>query len=290
MKVYLLAFLISFQCFSQSKEQLIESIIKHNVYESEQTGYSGSPSKQYENFMQLTQLLSKEEMAQLTNHKNGVLRTYATTYLIKEKDTDPTLLFSNEVNRNETIKTLRGCLGGNDRTSDIIYYSYWNKIRTEAAKGISYELNDLVEEAENKKVKTDVKMKEMDSIIVSGSDKVGWLLYVQAFENNNFEKTLMPKIEKLGFQQNNPYALGYLISNYPDLYKVSVYNYYKEEFTKLKFTDSEESTMYFHEFLELLLKTGDKKIQQIAVNAVKRSSHVKSTWFKNTFEDYNIKL
>ena len=47
---------------------------------------------------------------------------------------------------------------------------------------------------------------------------------------------------------------------------------------------------YFHEFLELLLKTGDKKIQQIATQSLMKSSHNDDAWFKNTFEEYNIKI
>ena len=278
-------------CTAQSKEELIDAIVKHNVYESDQIGGAGSLSQQYTAFETLAGKLTIKEITQLSNHKNGVLRMYATDYLIEHGEADPVAMFVNELNRKETIETLNGCSGGFEITSLLVYHSYWNKIRIEALTGINYKPNDIVEQAMSKRLKTDVKMREMDSVVISTNAKIHWLVYVRAFENKNFSNNLLPQIEKLGFRKNNPYAIGYLINTYPKLYKERACKYYTEKFPRLKFTDDDENSMsYFHEFLELLLKTGDKKIQQIAVKVVKKSDYAELPWFRNTFAAYNIKI
>jgi hypothetical protein len=287
-KLLLLLCIANFSyCAAQSKEELIDAIVKHNVYETNLPYSSTSPT----NPKQLSNIFSDEELKQLLNHKNGVLRMYVSTYLIEQNLADPAALLSNELNQNETVKTLNGCLGGNDPTPNIIYFSYRNKIWAEASKGINYELNDLIEEAVNRRLKTDPKMKEMDSIVISTDLKPSYYLYRTSFENNNFSPALLPTVEKLGFQKNNPYAIGYLTDAYPELYKERALKYYADQFPKLTFPeDDRNSIMYFHEFLELLLKTGDKKIQQIAIDSFKKSEYIEKEWFKNTFKEYNIEI
>ena len=277
-------------CAAQSKEELIDVIIKRNVYESEHIG-NWMLSRQYAAFQELAGMLSKKELVKLSNHKNGVLRTYACAYLIDHNEADPAALFVNELKRSETIETLDGCLGDEDFTSQIIYFCYRTKICLEAAKDIQYEEKAKREKAMADILTTDSKMKELDSIVISTDLKPDYYLYRMAFENNNFSPALLPEIEKLGFQKHNPYAIGYLTTAYPEVYKDLALKHYTFQFPKLTFSDDDRNgMMYFHEFLELLLKTGDKKIQQIAVNSLKKSQYSDWPWFKNTFEEYNVKI
>jgi hypothetical protein len=263
-----LCFLSASASYAQNPQALMDSIITNNIFESERIGGAGAESFQYMHFKDLTEMLSKQEIKGLVTHKNGVLRMYAATYLIEEQGEDPVEIFLRELRNGERIETLNGCIGDYEYTSDLVYFSYRYKEKAKAEK-----------------------ISEMDSIVVSANYKISWRLYSKVLGGAGFSETLLPQIETLGFENNNPYAIGYLTRNYPEKYTEKANMFYLNIVPKINFDKDDETSMaLFTEFVELMLQTGDKKIQDIAVEKAKDSPYAKDPWFINTFEQYGIKL
>lgn len=158
-------------CFSQTKEQLIDSIIKVNRVESDCVGNGCRVSPQYTRFQELKKKLSDKELTELSKHKNPTIRTYASIELIQSGKGNVPELLSSELQNNELVETFEGCIIEMDPVSSVIYHEYWNKIRIEASskiKGNNYE-QDL---AIKKILATDVVMEKLDSIIIYSDKEV----------------------------------------------------------------------------------------------------------------------
>lgn len=151
-------------CFSQTKEQLIDSIIKVNRVESDCVGNACIVSPQYKRFQKLKEKISDKELTKLSKHENPTIRTYAHKELIQSEKGNVPELLSTELARSEMVETFEGCIISVEPISSIIYHEYWNKIRIEALrklKGNNYK-QDL---AMKKMLATDVTMEKLDSIL-----------------------------------------------------------------------------------------------------------------------------
>jgi hypothetical protein len=196
-------------CFSQTKEQLMDSIIKVNRVESDCVGYGCKVSPQYQRFQNLKEKISDKELAELSKHKNPTIRTYTYIELIQSEKGNVPELLSTEIQKNEMVETFEGCIISVDPISSIIYHEYWNKIRIEALRKI--EGNNYQQDVAMKNIlATDMTMEKLDSIIIHSDKDVYWLLYSRAFENRKHKESYLPIIEKLAFKRNNSYAFEYL--------------------------------------------------------------------------------
>ncbi|MFD0975406.1 hypothetical protein [Salinimicrobium gaetbulicola] len=277
-------------CFSQTKEQLIDSIIKVNRVESDCVGIGCMVSPQYTRFQKLKKKLTDKELIELSKHENPTIRTYASIELIQsDKGNVPELLLT-ELEKNEMVETFEGCIMAVEPISSIIYHEYWNKIRIVASqkvKGNNYE-QDL---AMKKALATDLVMEKLDSIIIYSDKEVYWLLYDRTFENRKHKDSYLPRIEELAFDKNNSYAFEYLEKFYQTEYSEKLDKYLRNDFSKAKF-QTENEVFYLHSFVEILLESNKDDFKQIAIDKLKTEEIWKKhkSWFKTTLKKHGIEL
>jgi hypothetical protein len=277
-------------CFSQTKEQLIDSIIKVNRVDSDCVGFGCSESKQYKNFQKLKSKLSDKELTDLSKHENPAIRTYASIELIQSNKGNVPELLSIELQRNEMVETFEGCLMDIDPVFSVIYHEYWNKIQIDASKkikGNNYEQDLAMQES----LETDLIMEKLDSIIIYSDKEVYWLLYNRTFENRKHKESYLPRIEELAFNRNNSYAFEYLKKYYQSEYSEKLENYLRTDFLKAKFqTDNE--VFYLHSFIETLLESKNEEFKKIAINKLRTDEVWKDRkgWFNTTLKKHGIEL
>lgn len=277
-------------CFSQTKEQLIDSIIQVNRVDSDCVGYGCAVSPQYKRFQRLKQKLSDIELIELTKHKNPTIRTYASIELIQTDKGNVPEMLSTELQKNEMVETFEGCIMGSDPVSSMVYHEYWNKIRIEASrkiKGNNYE-QDL---AMKKALATDLIMEKLDSVIIYSKKEVYWLLYDRTFKNRKHKESYLPRIKELAFRENNAYAFDYLKKHYSSEYSDELENYLRTDFPNAKF-QTENEVFYLHSFIETLLESKNEKFKKIAINKLRTDEVWKDrkSWFNTTLKKHGIEL
>ncbi len=279
MKIRLFIFLfgIASFCFPQSKQELIDSIIKVNELQSNCIGYACSESNQYNNFQKLKNLLTTDELNKLTNHENGVLRTYSILEIIdSEKEIIPKL-FEQELNKNEEITTFQGCIIDSNLTYSEIYQNYLGKLQL-----LEYENNNF------NLIETDSILNKLDSLVIFYPKDLYWLVYKKAFENRKYDESYLPRIKELAFEKNNSDAFDYLNKYYSERFSAEFSNYFKNYFPKAEF-ETENEIFYLHGFLEYLFDSENQEYHQIAVSKLKNEKSWRKdnySWFKHSFYKY----
>ena len=277
-------------CFSQTKEQLIDSIIKVNRVESDCVGIGCMVSPQYARFEKLKKKLSDKELIELSKHENPTIRTYASKELIQSEKGNVPELLSTELQKNEMVETFEGCIMDTEPISSIIYHEYWNKIRIEASrknKGNNYEQNLVMKKA----VATDLTMEKLDSIIIYSEKEVYWLLYDRTFENRKHKESYLPRIEDLAFNKNNAYAFDYLKKYFSTEYLDKFDSYLRTDFPKAKF-QTENEVFYLHSFIETLLESNNEEFKKIAISKLRTEEVWKKHkgWFNTTLKKHGMKF
>ncbi|MGG8497847.1 hypothetical protein ACQY1Q_15655 [Tenacibaculum sp. TC6] len=277
-------------CFSQTKEQLIDSIIKVNRVESSCIGIGCMSSPQYARFQKLKKKLSQKELIELSKHKNATIRTYASIELIQSDKRNVPELLSAELQKNEMVETIEGCIIDFKPISSIIYHKYWNKIRIEASRKIK-DNNHEQDLAMQKVLATDLTMEKLDSVIIYSEKEIYWLLYDRTFKNRKYKNSYLPRIKELAFSKNNAYAFDYLKKHYSTQYSVELENYLKNNFPKAKFK-TENEVFYLHSFIEILLESKNDEFKKIAINKLRTDEVWKDQkgWFNATLKKHGIKL
>lgn len=277
-------------CFSQTKEALIDSIIKRNVLESDCIGAGCQMSPQYENFQNLVKISSEKELLKLTNHKNSVLRVYAQTHFI-EQDKNVIEIFNKELKRNKRIETYEGCLIDFEYTYSIIYHNYWNTVRLNSITEF-----DTITHIRNQKmlraVENDEKLKLLDGLIINSDKDLYWLLYSRAFDNQKNNQLDMKQVEKLAFNNSNFYAFDYLIKNDYENQKDNIERYFKYKFIKANF-ESENKIYYLFDFIEYLLKSKNSEYKELVLKKLNKNEYWKKysgSNFDELLEEHQIKL
>ncbi|WP_035096124.1 hypothetical protein [Aquimarina megaterium] len=277
-------------CFSQTKQQLIDSIIQINRVDSDCVGYACVVSTQYKRFQKLKDKLSDNELIELSKHDNPTIRIYASIELIESNKGNVSKLLSSELKKNERVQTFEGCIIDKESTSSVIYHKYWNKIRMETLSktdGNNYE-QDI---AMKKRLANDLTMEKLDSVIIYSKKDIDWLLYDRAFDNRKHKDIYLSRIEELAFNGNNAYAFDYLKKHYSFKYSEKLNNYLITEFPTVKF-QTENEVFYLHSFIEILLESENEEFKQIAMDKLKTEEIWKKHkgWFKTTLKKHGITL
>jgi len=277
---FLMLLLLGSFVFGQTKEELINSIVKNNLLESNCIGYGCSESTQFNNFQKLKNLSSDDELLNLTQHPNSVLRTYAILDLIDSGKGNITDFFEQELINNQEITTFKGCIISSDLTYSEVYHSYWGKLISEEYKDQSLNL-----------IETDSDLIKLDSLVIYHPKDITWLIYARVFKNRKYDKSYLSRIKELAFERNNSYAFNYLNEFYPKEFSEETKEYFISIFPKVKF-DSENELFYLHGFLEFLFESGKEEFIEIAKTKLinDNSWKSKSSWFKHSFEKYGVKF
>ncbi|MDC8003556.1 hypothetical protein POV27_05805 [Aureisphaera galaxeae] len=287
-KLSIVLFLLTTHSISQTKQELIDSIIKVNIVESDCIGYGCMPSKQYNNFQTLKSLLSEQELNTLSKHENPTLRTYALNELVQSGKGDLVQLLAQELRKNERVRTFEGCLMDFDPISSILYHEYWNKIRIEARNKARDGLYEE-EQAMKRALETDVMMERLDSVVIHNRHVAYWLLYRRVFKNRKHKESYLSRIEDLAFKQNNSYAFEYLRKNYSSRYDERMEKYFTIDFPRARFK-TESEIIYLNSLIETLLESERKDYRDIVIAKLKQDDSWRkhSGWIKNTLKNYGI--
>lgn len=101
---------------------IVDSLARVNEIHGSYVGFSGETTRQYEHFIQLSELACPEELLLLTSHKNAVVRAYAFWSLARQQyeGLEKVLL---EHARDEAL--VREVQGGMVTTVPVIDFMQW---------------------------------------------------------------------------------------------------------------------------------------------------------------------
>tara|TARA_R110002050_G_scaffold194907_1_gene329749 strand:- start:235 stop:1179 length:945 start_codon:yes stop_codon:yes gene_type:complete len=99
--------------------QIADSIAADNQYKSSGVGYGGVRTSQWERFLTLKDKAKSEELRQLTNHTNSVVRCYSFQALAERQDSMTFSILLNHLKDNEYVSTFQGCIVSSSTVGDF---------------------------------------------------------------------------------------------------------------------------------------------------------------------------
>lgn len=275
----------SFLASGQTKEELIQKIIDYNVFESNCVGIACSPSEQFNRFEKLKSLISEKELIELSKHKEPVIRAYASTELIK-KDKEVIKLFSFEIDKNETVETQDGCIGGFDELPWILYNAYKWKVVSKAVTKMDKEESIRKSKIE-KALASDETFQKLDSIILHSDKDLYYMFYHMILKDKKVNESLFPALKELAFKHNNSFAFDSISDKYPE----EVRNYFQNDFLQADF-DTPNKVMYLDRFVEYLLNSENENYKNIVIHKLKKDGSWKKylNFIEEKLKKHNVVL
>jgi hypothetical protein len=236
--IYLLSFFYGHgQAIRQQITSLTDSISKDNMLKSRGVGYGGVRTKQWENFEKLSTDATTEELALLTDHKNGVVRSYSFQALAGRKGFDFFPILLRHLNDTAEIRTFQGCIISSqlvgDYFLDVVTPGYvdndLNKLTEEQKKVIdsillfdkSIRINAKYHLLRNLKPETEFYQR-VKEIATTEKSPVS-ILALARFQN----KDDIPIMQTLFKNENTEYYGAYAAREFPD---TLFYSYLKKVF------------------------------------------------------------
>lgn len=102
-----------------SCELLVQQIRTHNRYEGQNLGIGGTPSEQYNRFKMLCNKASDEDLLQLVNDTNAVMRCYAFLGLSQRNMMCMESVLKEHLNDTTSVNTQFGCIGMSEEVNCI---------------------------------------------------------------------------------------------------------------------------------------------------------------------------
>lgn len=100
--------------------ELVNSISEKNILQSKFVGRSTEPSSQYKAFEELMSISDEKQLIQLTDHENGVVRSYAFWALARLKSQTVSDILKKHIKDEEKIKTIFGDIMNEVSVSDFM--------------------------------------------------------------------------------------------------------------------------------------------------------------------------
>ena len=173
---------------SNQTKKIVKKIEKKNQLMDSAVGFSGYKPKQWENFEELKARASKSELIELTNHPNGVVRSYSFWALSHDSNIDLFSIVKKHLTDNELIYTQFGCIIMEEKVGDFFIMV------------MTPEYVDLESKKLNQK-----ELYELDSLLIylpnKLSSKFGALNRAEATNK------IYPKIRELVVMEKNQNAL-----------------------------------------------------------------------------------
>ncbi|UCE07408.1 MAG: hypothetical protein JSW07_05085 [bacterium] len=104
---------------SNDVNEIVRKIEEINALMGSAVDYSGKPPAQYENFVALRKTATTNELVELTNHKNGVVRCYSFWALSYKENVDLFPIIINHISDDEEVKTQFGCKRSIEKAGDF---------------------------------------------------------------------------------------------------------------------------------------------------------------------------
>jgi len=194
----------------KSTDKIVKEIEKINQLMGSAVYESGIRPHQYDNFDKLKEIASKEELLELTNYPNGVVRCYAFWALSYDKSVDLFPILIAHIGDYEVVNTQFGCIGSQEMVGD-----FFISVATPRYVDLESKKNDSIQ------------FLTLDSILIYSDSK----LYAKSKAIYRAEPTdyLYPKIRELVVENNDQTAL------------ITLAKYRKIEDISLILTNSEKS-------------------------------------------------
>lgn len=288
--------------FSQTKEELIQGIIKLNSLDGRDGILNSECRKEivcehnnYYNFEKLKKLLTEQELLELSKHKNEILKLYAIRELISQNNLalDLENIILEEIKRNKSVQTHQGCIKDQNLTYSIIYHDYWNQVRINALKKTDEKDEKLRDKLMLDAINNDQKLIGINEAILKLDKDIYWLIYERIFQVEKYDDSIKSNIENLLFQHNNSYALKYLEKNYSSEFGKISDDYFGNYFPKQKFKDKNQ-TFYLLDLAKDAFENKNIEVQNMILNKLRSTDGWKKelggTFEYQIFKKYNVKL
>ena len=154
--------------------------------ESEYVGFGGTKSDEYKRFQKIKSNATDEELVELINHENPIVRTYGFLGLIEREKMKPSDAFEKALENNESFSKMRS---DQILTSGICTQIYF----------------DLL----NRTSKNNQQIKVIDSIIIYEIDSTHFLHHM-ALNDKKHQSTFDIRIRHLAEKYQNKAAILYL--------------------------------------------------------------------------------
>ncbi len=244
------------------KELIIADIAMKNEVHEMFVGRFMDVSDQYFLYKKLTDLCTEEELIELVNnHKNTVVRCYASWGLIDKEYKDlPKIL--NDFLEKDSVVTNVGSVAIPNESSIVFYYHYWQNI-----------------EVYNRS--KDEILTQLDSVILYAENSP-WRLQRKAFENRTYNGDYMKQIAFLAFEKEDYYALKYLFDwNRADYFK----ELEKSISSFCKNTNFKGNIDIYYEVIKMLFDLNTIQTKLVALEKLE-----KDDFWKNVYEESFLSL
>lgn len=104
---------------SYQTEKIVVRIEKINELMGSAVGYAGVRPEQYDYFIQLQNKATKDELVELTNHPNGVVRCYSIWALSHDTTYNLFPIVRRHIRDDKLINTQFGCIGSREKVGDF---------------------------------------------------------------------------------------------------------------------------------------------------------------------------
>jgi hypothetical protein len=173
---------------SNKTKKAVKKIGNVNELMGSAVGYSGTQPKQWDNFEELKKIATKEELIELTNHPNGVVRSYSFWALSHKKEIELYSIVKKHLNDSELINTQFGCIGSQEMVGDF----FINVMTPQYVDLNSVKMNSN-------------ELKELDSLLIYQPNKLS--ARYSAINRAKTTENLYPKIRELVIEEKNQSAL-----------------------------------------------------------------------------------
>ncbi len=92
-------------------QAIVKDMEQYKVVTGYSSGITGQVSEQYQLFIRLREKATTEELIELTNHENALVKCYAFWALKAHKDVDRNVLLEKHYDDDRKITFLHGCIG-----------------------------------------------------------------------------------------------------------------------------------------------------------------------------------
>ena len=249
---------------SRQTEQIVTRIEKVNELMGSAVYYEGMRPPQYDNFTELQKKATQDELNELTNHPNGVVRCYAFWALSYNQSANLLPVVISHINDTASVKTQFGCIGNREKVGDFFI------------NVVTPQYVDI-----NSKKLTDSEYEYLDSILVYTPNS----LYSKenAINRAKLNETFYKRVRELVLKESNQSALVTLakFKREQDIPLILNNKLKGERYDQLFFTYKAISEFPDNAFLPLLKKSLYEAIDKGAWSTEWRELYKAIASFKN---------
>lgn len=231
----------------QHLRKTVTKISAINIYENGILAKGEQRSANFENFLKLKEIASKDELLSLLDNDNKTVSVYASIALVEKKPKLVDQIFQKFLHVKTKVHTQYGCIVGDQNPAEPLYRKYTSSLT----------LNEI---------RDDVMLKKLDSLIIFDQNSPESLLQ-EAFRYRIYPKNYRKRIEILAFKYHKISAINYLDQWHKGDYSIPL----QKELSALIENDtllSINKTM----FLARLLSFKNPANKKVILNEIKRDT------------------